>query len=139
MLKEYSIRGDIMLFLSFEKLSEFDGTAFIEIQFCNMPFQTSIEKIVDVDNINFRKNDSLYIYHEDDTAFYQQYGHIFNCGIYGNLETGNVDLYGINYYSPDNIDSLIETIIREKPSDYEVLTEWLNMAKNYNGFYILGL
>jgi len=131
-----------MLFQSFisqKERSQFGCTAFIEIQFCNLPFQTSIEKIVDVDSIHFWENDSLYIYHEDDIVFYEQYSHIFNCGTYSNLGTGVVDLYGINYYSPDVIDSLIATIIREKPTDYEILTDWLNMSKNYNGFYILGL
>lgn len=45
-----------MLFQSFisqEERSQFGCTAFIEIQFCNLPFQTSIEKIVDVDSIHF--------------------------------------------------------------------------------------
>lgn len=34
---------------------------------------------------------------------------------------------------------IIEKINSEKPVGYEILAEWLNIAKNYNGFYILGI
>lgn len=85
------------------------------------------------------QNDSLYIYIDDDNAFYQEYSRIFDCGTYNNLKTGTVDLCGINYYAPSLTDSIIDRLFKEKPADYEVLMEWLIKSKMYNGFYILGI
>ena len=50
-----------------------------------------------------------------------------------------MDIFGMNYYGPESINPVIEKIITAKPMEYEVLVEWLNKAKEYNGFYILGL
>lgn len=131
-----------MLFHKFKNQEErrnYGGSAFIEIQFCNMPSDTTTEMLVSVDNIEFWKNDSLYVYIEEDSLFYQEYRHIFNCGIYSNLNTGIVDLYGINYYAPALIDSIIDRIYQVEPEDYKILIEWLINAKDYNGFYIFGI
>lgn len=104
-----------------------------------MPSDTTVETLVSGDNIEFWKDDSLYVHIEEDTQFYQDYSHIFNCGIYNNLNTGIVDLYGINYYAPPLIDSIIDRIYQAEPEDYKTLTEWLINAKKHNGFYILGI
>ena len=132
---------DIMLFHSFKSENERNkcGSSFIEIQLCRMPLQTEINDIISVSNIQHGDNDSLYIYSDDDVTFYDEYSYIFNCGIYNNLETGIVDLYGINYYVPNDIDAFIRKLGEEKPLDYEILSEWLLKSKVYNGFYILGL
>ena len=129
-----------MLFLSFNSQGErreYDGSAFIEMQFCRLPAGTKVKDIVAVSNINHWQNDSLYI--NDENVFYQEYCHIFNCGIYNNLKTGVVDIYGVNYYTPSLTDSFIEKLREEKPADYEKLVWWLKQAKEYNGFYILGI
>lgn len=84
------------------------------------------------------QNDSLYVSFDDLEQFYIEYSHIFNCGVYGNLKTGTVDIFGINYYAPDLIDS-IKSMLKHKPTDYEILIQWLNKAKECNGFYILGI
>ena len=129
-----------MLFFVFDSQEErrkYGGSAFIEIQFCRLPTGTVIKDIVAVKSINHWQNDSLYI--NDENTFYQEYSQVFNCGIYNNLKSGVVDIYGINYYAPSFIDSIIEKLCEEKPVDYESLVEWLNKAKQYNGFYILGL
>lgn len=129
-----------MLFHTFFSQSEhrdFGGSAFIEIQFCKLPVWSSIKSIVDVSSIKNWQNDSLYV--SDENAFYQEYGHIFDCGTYNNLETGPVDLYGINYYPASLTDTIIERIRESKPADYTVLVDWLERAKAYNGFYILGI
>ena len=129
-----------MLFLVFnsqEERREYGGSAFIEMQFCRLPVETKIKDIVAVKSINNWLNDSLYINDED--VFFQEYSQIFNCGIYNNLKSGVVDLYGINYYEPSFIDTIITKLYEEKPIDYESLVEWLNKAKQFNGFYILGL
>lgn len=130
-----------MLFHTFatqEERRNYGGSAFIEIQFCNMPAQTSTKELVAVGSIQNWKTDSLYVYIDDDNAFYQEYSRIFDCGTYNNLKTGPVDIYGINYYAPSLIDSIIERLDKERPVDYEVIIEWLIKSKSYNGFYILG-
>ena len=129
-----------MLFLVFnsqEERRKYGGSAFIEMQFCRLPVGTVTKDIVAVKSINNWQNDSLYI--NDENVFYQEYSQVFNGGIYNNLKSGVVDIYGINYYAPSFMDSIIEKLCEEKPVDYESLVEWLNKAKQYNGFYILGL
>lgn len=129
-----------MLFHTFNSQDErrdYGGSAFIEIQFCKIPYGTKSKKIVAVNSINHWQNDSLYVSEED--KFYHEYSHIFNSGIYNNLKSGTVDIFGINYYAPSLIDSIIEKLQKDKPSDYKTLIEWLTTAKEYNGFYILGI
>lgn len=125
------------VFNSQEERRNFGGSAFIEIQFCKLPAGTKTKKIFSLDNIKSWQNDSLYI--DDEDTFYQEYSHIFNCGLYSNLKSGIVDVYRNNYYAPSLIDSIIEQIRKETPLDCETLIEWLIKAKAYNGFYILGI
>ena len=103
-----------------------------------MPKQATTKELVAVRSIQYWKIDSLYVYMDDDNAFYQEYSCIFDCGMYNNLKTGSVDIYGINYYAPSLIEPIIEKLDKERPVDYEVLIEWLIKSKSYNGFYILG-
>lgn len=125
------------IFNSQEERREYGGSAFIEIQFCRLPNGTSLSKIVAVDSIKNWMNDSLYV--DDENAFYSEYSQIFDCGIYNNGKSGIVDIYGINYYAPSQIETLLSRILEKKPAEYEVLTQWLECAKQNNGFYILGL
>ena len=126
-------------FSSQEERRKFNGSDFFEIQFCRLPKGTAVEKIVAVDSIRHWLNDSLYVSGNDDNAFWEEYHDVLDCGIYNNLETGEIDPYGINYYRPDIISSIITKLMEIKPMDYEKLVEWLNTAKKYNGFYILGV
>ena len=129
-----------MLFLKFSSQDErraYGGSAFIELQFCKLPPATPIKKIIAVNSIEDWKNDSLYV--NDENSFYETYSHIFVDGIYHNLQTGVVDIYGINYYNPSLTESIIERVISEKPADYEALVAWIEEAKLHNGFYILGI
>ncbi len=130
-----------MLFHTFKNQDERRGcgAAFIEIQFCDMPKHSLIKELVAVDNIRCGRNDSLYIHEDDCEAFFREYSRIFDCGTYNNLETGVMDLCGINYYAPNLIDSITEKLHAEKPQDCEVLAAWLARAREHNGFYILGL
>ncbi len=96
-----------------------------------------LNKLVAVSSIKYWADDSLYI--GDENLFYQEYSPVFNCGTYNNLKSGTVDIYGINYYAPYAVDSVIERIYEDKPTDYITLLDWLNNSKKYNGFYILGL
>ena len=124
-------------FTSQEERRRVGGSCFIEFQFCKLPIDTKTNKIVSVDSINNWLNDSLYI--SDENYFYEEYNNIFDYGIYSNLERGIVDIYGINYYPPELIEVIINKILKETPSDYKKLVEWLEKAKAYNGFYILGI
>ncbi|MBQ7797397.1 MAG: hypothetical protein IJ374_12700 [Lachnospiraceae bacterium] len=125
------------VFNSQDERRKFGGSAFVEMQFCKLPSGTKVKELVAVSNIDHWQNDSLYI--DDENKFYQEYSHVFNCGIYNNLKSGTVDIYGINYYAPSLTDSIIKRILEDRPTDYETLLEWLNMSKAYNGFYILGI
>ena len=124
-------------FASQEERRSFGGSAFIEIQFCKLPKNTNVKKIVAINRINHWQNDSLYI--SDEETFYKEYCNIFNCGIYNNLQSGTFDMFGINYYDSTLIDSIIAKLQQDTPADYKILIEWLIKAKEYNGFYILGL
>ena len=84
-------------------------------------------------------NDSLYVHGDDQNKFFSSYGKFFPCGVYSNLESGPMDLWGINYYAPALLDGLIEALLSASPTDAPVLIEWLSQAKSYNGFYILGI
>lgn len=131
-----------MLFNTFNSQEErrsYGGSAFIEIQFCKLPPKTKINKLVAVNSIKNWQNDSLYVYQDDINIFYEKYSHILNCGIYNNLKSGVVDIYGINYYAPDLKNSIIEKLYQYKPIDYIVFVQWLNKADKYNGFYVLGI
>ena len=117
----------------------FGGSAFIEIQYCKLKQNTRIKKIVSVRAINYWQDDSLYIYVDDIDKFYSNYKDIFNNGVYNNLGKGEIDLFGINYYSSQQLIEIIDKIEKQKPLDYAVLLEWLKQGMNYNGFYILGI
>ncbi len=125
------------IFSSQEERRNTGGSCFIEFQFCRFPVGTKIKKIVSVDSIVNWLDDSLYV--SGESYFFKEYSKFFDCGIYNNLECGVVDIYGINYYAPDTVDTIIRNILNEKPEDHEKLVEWLEKAKMYNGFYILGI
>ena len=129
-----------MLFHKFdsqEERREYGGSAFMEMQFCRMPAGTDVKTLAAVDSIANWLNDSLYI--SDENLFYEQYSGIFDCGIYNNLKTGPVDVYGINYYGPELTEFIIGRIRDTEPEDWQTLVEWLEEAKKYNGVYILGI
>lgn len=131
-----------MKFYSFNSQEErrrIGGSCFIEIQFCKIKAGAKERQIVAISKINHWQNDSLYILGDDMDMFYEEYSNIFDCGIYNNLKSGKIDMFGINYYQANSVESIIEKIQRAQPADYEVLLSWLNKAKEYNGFYILGV
>ncbi len=126
-------------FNSQEERRSFGGSYFIEIQYCRSDKNSRLAEIISVDSFEPWKDDSLYIYGDDDNEFVSLFGDIFSGGTYSNGESGPVDMCGINYYSPEQTQLIIEKITEAKPLDYEQLLKWLKEAKVYNGFYILGL
>lgn len=126
-----------LTFSSQEERREYGGSSFIEFQFCRMPVNSKTSSIVTIDNIKHWQLDSLYV--NDYEKFSDIYGHIFDCGIYSNMGSGLIDIFGINYYRPETINSIISKIYDTKLTDYQTLIKWLELAKKYNGFYILGV
>ena len=127
----------LLTFPSQEERRKFGGSAFLEIQFCRMPKETPIKEIVAVENIKSWQNDSLYVHEIAD--FISIYGKYFDDGIFNNLKSGSLDVYGINYYYSDFVKRLIERLLNDKPAEYNPFVNWLKQAENYNGFYILGI
>lgn len=131
-----------MLFHSFNNQDErrvFGGSDFLELQFCKLKKGTSIRSIVSTRNIVDWCNDSLYVSGDDTDVFYKQYKNVFKNGVYNNLKSGDIDFFGINYYSPELVEEMIKTIEANKPEDYRIILAWLNKAKEFNGVYILGV
>jgi hypothetical protein len=126
-------------FESREARRAFGGSAFIEIQYCRLKPTSRISEIVSPRVRNDLKDDSLYVYVDDIDEFYSNYKDIFCDGTYNNTKKGDIDLFGINYYSPKQLTEIIDKIEKQKPLDYEILVEWLKQAFNYNGIYILGI
>lgn len=127
------------MFKSQEERRNFGGSAFIEIQYCKLPESIKLEKIISVNAIPHWENDSLYVSGDDMNLFYEQYKDVITGGVYNNRKSGNMDLYGINFYSREKADLIIKRIEKEKPQEYEILLRWIKSGTDYIGFYILGV
>lgn len=127
------------MFGSPEERRNFGGSCFIEIQYCKLPESTKLEKIISVNAVSHWKNDSLYVSGDDMNLFYKQYKDIITGGVYNNGESGAMDLYGINFYSREKADFIINRIEDEKPQEYEILLRWLKSGTEYIGFYVFGV
>ena len=131
-----------MLFHTFssqEERKQFGGSYFIELQYCRLAHGTEMKEIVSVSAIEHWKNDSLYIYGNDDNEFITHYGKIFTGGTYNNRKNGIVDIYGINYYSQEQARLIMDKVKEMKPLDYQILLNWLEKSKENIGFYVLGI
>lgn len=131
-----------MLFHSFQSQAErreFGGSDFIEIQYCRLPEGTSLREIVSIDAIKHWKDDSLYISGDDMDLFYQSYGDIITGGVYNNGDRGPMDLFGINFYSREQTNEIIERLAEEKPPGHQILCRWLQADEQSLGFYVLGV
>lgn len=110
-----------------EERRAYGGSAFIEIQFCKLSDKQKEIECTAQNGIRHWQNDSLYV--DDEYLFYNEYHCIFD----------NLDIYGTAYYGSYSINAVMEKLITVKPKDYEILAGWLSKAKEYGGFYILGL
>ena len=133
-----------MLFHSFvsqDERREFGGGDFLEFAFCKSDRNTPIEALVSNDAVAplYWSNSSLYLCGDDWNEFCDAYGEIVANGTYANLETGYLDCCGINYFSPEQVQVIIDRLREEKPKDYQPLLNWLEQDTQYNGFYVLGL
>ena len=131
-----------MLFHSFHSQAErrkFGGSDFVEIQYCRFPKGTSLREVVSIDAIKHWKDDSLYIFGDDLDLFYQNYGDIITGGVYNNGERGPMDLYGINFYSREQTNEIMERLAEEKPPEHQILCRWLQAGEQHLGFYLLSV
>lgn len=129
-----------MLFYSFntqEERKNCGGSAWLELQGCHLPHGTAIKDIISVEHIKHWQLDSLYV--ADEADFYREYGAILADAVHNDLSCGQLDLYGINYYPPAAVDSIVKKLACLHPEEYEILTAWLLKFGRKNGFYILGL
>ena len=127
------------IFSSQDERRKFGGSYFIEIQYCSLDPGTAMEQIVSVDAITHWKDDSLYIYGDDEEAFVSQYGDILTGGTYNNGQSGIIDPYGINYYAPHQIHIIVKQLEEMRPSGHQMFLAWLKKVREHNGFYVLGL
>ena len=127
----YSTPTDKMFLFYYQK----KGSGYIEFQLIesNKPNFNKIE---------FSKKSSLFvdvISDESMDEFLVNYGDVFDNGLHPN-NTKSLDLFGINYYSLTDLETIIKKIEDNRPKDYETILEWLHMVqRNYKGFYILGV
>ena len=126
-----------MRFLSSDERKALGGSDYLELQYCRLPTGTAEITIVSPDAIRHGRDDSLFV--QDESGFWTEYHAVFGEGLYANLRSGSMDIFGINYYAPERLGPILERLYAAKPAGYERLTGWLEKAKAYNGFYILGI
>lgn len=122
----------------FKKYNKEEKGACLELAYCKSSNKSDIKEIVSISNIPFSQPDSLYVAFPFIKDFIEQYDDIFTGGTYHNLKSGPVDVCGLNYYNPDLTNQIINKIKEQKPQEFEVVLNWLEETKQYNGFYILG-
>lgn len=115
------------------------NTDYIEIQICMADVNTSPYELVNIKNIHFGLSSSIYIDFKNYEQFFQKYNIYFNNALHANLEENELDPYGINYFSVDKTIHIIDKIKNDKPLEYDKIINFLNKAKDNNGFYILGI
>ena len=125
------------MFLTQEERKKHGGSCFIELQFCKLPADTEFDQIRR--GSGHWQDDSLYVFDTEQSSFYSQYKDILGYGLHNNKAEGYFDTWGITYYAPGQIEAIQERLNEYKPEDHEVLMKWLEEAKQYNGFYVLGV
>lgn len=130
-----------MIFSEFNAVPK-NTSCFYELQYCKYKKGTPEREIVSVEKIKFKDEASLFVLEERFESFFETYSNFFDGGIYNNLKSGALDIFGINWYSPEKTGEIIKRLstVKEKSEDSAVLLSWLlKAAKVYNGFYFLGV
>lgn len=111
------------------------GSAYYEFQYCKT--DGSVRTIMK--SHGSWLDDSLLIYMDDDTKFFEQYGEYLQKPISPN-GSHTFDYAGINYYAPEMARMIIERIKAAQPENCDELLAWLDpAASEYNGFFFLGI
>lgn len=124
-------------FRTAEERKKIGSTDFISLRYCKLPAETTLKDKAQWMEYGVWPSDSLYS--NEEFLFFDHYKGIFDCGISDELKPGEVYMWGNTYFEPALIDSIIEKLNNIKPLDYELLIDWLNKAKEYNGFYFQGV
>lgn len=88
---------------------------YLEFQICRV--DTKLKQLVNIDNISFNDEESIYLDLDCYDKFLLYYRNYFNSAIHNNLEVGLLDIYGINYYTLDETKSIINDISKDKPKN----------------------
>lgn len=116
----------------FVKNSDRESTAYFEFSYCKKKRLF----VYALSHLPIRKEDSLYVYLDDEEVFFENYGKYLESPYKRN---GFVYL-GPNYYTKKQTQSIIELIKQDLPQEHEVLLQWLQKAVDeYEGFYFLGI
>ena len=111
------------------------GTAYYEFQYCK---KEGSLKTLEQGNGYWGK-DSLLVHIDDENAFFENYGNYLSFPD-SQKDTGEIDYFGVNYYTKEQTLSILERIKENQPRECEVLQAWLEKAATeYNGFYFLGI
>ena len=107
-----------------------------------LEFQYYKQNNLSVENLNLIehwKSDSLFV-NANEKSFYLNYENFFNCSTLANGKIG-FDLYGVNFYNPQQTKSIYKTILDQKNLPGKtVILDWLKIAAENNyGFLILGI
>lgn len=112
------------------------GSAYFEFQYCKKNW--TIKKLVNK-GYAFWQPDSLLVHIEDDMEFFEHYLKYLEPT---NAPNGTQEFcfYGVNYYTKEQTQSILDRIKQDKPKECEILIAWLEKAvSDYNGFYFLGI
>lgn len=113
------------------------GSEYLELQICTS------NRIIDskeMANIEHWANSSIYVHGDDLDEFYHTYcSTYFQKGLHMNGQREDFDPYGINYFSSFEAKEILEKVEKDRPSEFEMLTNFLKISEQNNGFYILGL
>ena len=83
--------------------------------------------------------DSLLVSPDFDDVFFDQYYKYLKTP-YSPDGSNRFDEFGMNYYSKEMTQKIIEQLNEDKPKEYQTLVEWLQKAADqYNGFYFCGI
>lgn len=114
------------------------GTCYLEFRFCETDKPLKDGK-VRYEILNHWSDDSLYLYWDDFSEFYELYGDLFGCAVFPNGERG-CDSCGVNYYGKEENAKIIAGMSTRPNEEYAALLPWLKEAeKRGKGFYILGV
>ena len=120
----------------FIQCSEKQGSAYFEFQYCKKEW--NIKKILKK-GYSFWEADSLLVHIDSDRDFFENYGDYLMPPNFPDGTQG-LDPYGVNYYTKEQTNIIMEQIKKDQPKEFEALVTWLEKAvTEYNGFFFLGI
>ncbi len=112
------------------------SSAYFELQYCKK--EGDLKKLVE-NGYGYWEKDSLLVHIDHEEGFFNGYRKYLEPT---NAPNGTCEFcyYGVNYYTKEQTESILERIKEDKPEGFEVISSWLEKAVNdYNDFYLLGI